>query len=229
VRVIPSWVDAELFTPRRRDDALRARFNLDGQPVLVFAGPVTREDGADLLAEAFRDVVDAGLGVHLLVAGDGPHRAEMEERLAGYPATFLGLMRRRDLAGVYASSDLVVFPSCIDASGLAVLEAQAAGLPAIVCDRGGPGQYVRHGDTGLVVRGGDRAALADAIRTLLADDPRRRAMSRAARAHVLAIAVSPHMHGETVLEGLHAPAPAPGWRRPGAVRNAARRSGGRRR
>ena len=229
VRVLPSWVDAELFSPERGDAALRTRHSLNGEPLLVYAGRVSREKSVDVLARAFRDVIDAGQHAHLLIAGDGPYRAEMERLLTGYPATFLGFIPQDELAGVYAASDLLVFPSCTDTCGLVVLEAQAAGLPVIVCDRGGPGEYVSPGDTGLVVAGDDRSALAEAMSALLADDTRRRAMGVAARAHVLGIAGAPHVHGDAILSGLQAPAPAPGWRRPDAVRNVARRRVGRRR
>jgi glycosyltransferase involved in cell wall biosynthesis len=220
VRVLPAWVDGELFSPSRRDEALRARCAANGVPLLVYAGRVAREKSVDLLARAFRDVIDSGAQAHLVVAGDGPYRAEMEELLADYPACFLGFVPQEELARVYASSDLFVFPSSTDTCGLVVLEAQAAGLPAIVCDRGGPGEYVQPGCTGLVVPGDDRAAFAGAILALLADDDRRRAMGRAAREHVLDIAGAPAVHGDTILEGLGGPSPAPGWRHSQGVRNA---------
>jgi len=220
VRVLPAWVDGDLFSPSRRDDGLRARCHVNGGPLLVYAGRVAREKSVDLLARAFRDVIDGGASAHLIVAGDGPYRAEMEQLLAGYPASFLGFVPQEELARVYASSDLFVFPSSTDTCGLVVLEAQAAGLPAIVSDRGGPGEYVQPGLTGLVVRGDDRAALADAIRNLLADEDRRRAMGRAAREHVLGIAGAPAVHGDAILGSLGGPSPAPGWRHSQGVRNA---------
>lgn len=220
VQVLPAWVDGDLFSPSRRDDELRARYGVNGGPVLVYAGRVAREKSVDLLARAFRDVIDSGASAHLMVAGDGPYRAEMEALLAGYPASFLGFVPQEELARVYASSDLFVFPSSTDTCGLVVLEAQAAGLPAIVSDRGGPGEYVRPGRTGLVVPGDDRAALAGAIRALLDDEDRRRAMGRAAREHVLGIAGAPAVHGDTILGSLGGPSPAPGWRHSQGVRNA---------
>lgn len=220
VQVLPAWVDGDLFSPSRRDDELRARYGVNGGPVLVYAGRVAREKSVDLLARAFRDVIDSGASAHLMVAGDGPYRAEMEELLADYPASFLGFVPQEELARVYASSDLFVFPSSTDTCGLVVLEAQAAGLPAIVSDRGGPGEYVRPGSTGLVVPGDDRAALAGAIRALLDDEDRRRAMGHAAREHVLGIAGAPAVHGDTILGSLCGPSPAPGWRHSQGVRNA---------
>ena len=251
VSVLPRWVDAELFAPARAEDgdrdaaaavpgAVREAGSLDGgvsgpasrgRHTLVYAGRVSREKGLDALAGAFRTLVDAGVPARLVVAGDGPYRAAMEDELRDYPATFLGFVPQDELASVYASGDVFVFPSCTDTCGLVVLEAQAAGLPAVVCDRGGPREGVLPGETGLVVPGDDRAALARAIRAILADEGRRREMGRAARAHVLAIAGPPDAHGDAILDSLGAPAPAPGWRHPGALRRAVRRrpaGGGRR-
>ncbi|MEI6726934.1 MAG: glycosyltransferase, partial [Actinomycetes bacterium] len=236
VSVLPHWVDAQLFAPAAADgdddaaasggpgDARQAGGKAgDGRRTLVYAGRVSREKGVDVLAGAFRTLVDAGVPARLVVAGDGPYRAAMEAELRDYPATFLGFVPQGELASVYATGDVFVFPSCTDTCGLVVLEAQAAGLPAVVCDRGGPRESVRPGETGLVVPGDDRAALARAIRAILADEGRRREMGRAARAHVLAIAGPPDAHGDAILDSLGGPAPAPGWRHPDAFRRAVRR------
>ena len=212
VRVLPRWVDDELFAPEHRDESLRARYCRDGEPLLVYAGRVSREKSVDLLAKAFRDVIDGGATAHLLIAGDGPFREDMQRLLVGYPASFLGFVPQDELAVVYASSDILVFPSSTDTSGLVVLEAQAAGLPVIVTDRGGPAEHVMPGETGLVVPGDDRAALAGAIRTLLSDEGRRHAMGHAAREHMLNIAGRPKAHGDAILKSVDVAAPRPGWR-----------------
>ena len=212
VRVLPRWVDDELFAPEHRDESLRARYCRDGEPLLVYAGRVSREKSVDLLAKAFRDVIDGGATAHLLIAGDGPFREDMQRLLVGYPASFLGFVPQDELAVVYAPSDILVFPSSTDTSGLVVLEAQAAGLPVIVTDRGGPAEHVMPGETGLVVPGDDRAALAGAIRTLLADEGRRRAMGHAAREHMLSVAGRPKAHGDAILKSVDVAAPRPGWR-----------------
>ncbi|MGA7877143.1 MAG: glycosyltransferase [Desulfoferrobacter sp.] len=66
---------------------------------------------------------------------DGPY---MQEELKGTPTVFTGYLQGEDLAAIYASSDLFVFPSTTDTFGNVVLEAQASGLPVIVTDCGGP-------------------------------------------------------------------------------------------
>jgi glycosyltransferase involved in cell wall biosynthesis len=91
---------------------------------------------------------------------------------------------------VYASSDLLVFPSTTDTLGQVVLEAQASGLPALVSTHGGPRELVEHETTGLVLPPADPAAWAHAITTLLADEPRRARMSDAATRRTARYALS---------------------------------------
>lgn len=116
----------------------------------------------------------------LVVVGDGPYRARMEQELAGCRAVFAGFRHGRELSAIYASSDLFVFPSATDTLGQVVMEAQSSGLPVLVSDRGGPREVLREGQTGLVLPASSPGPWAEAIRALLADDARRLAMGRAA-------------------------------------------------
>lgn len=119
----------------------------------------------------------------LIVAGDGPARAEVYALLEGAVAgrcCYLGELALADLAPVYAASDLCVWPAINEAYGMAMLEAQAAGVPVVSCRSRGVPDVVEHGRTGLLAPPGDDAALAQLARTLLCDAPRRIAMGRAA-------------------------------------------------
>ena len=109
---------------------------------------------------AFLELQKRGSSTWLVVAGDGPYREEMKRRLKGHKVIFTGFLSQADLARVYASADLLVFPSTTDTFGNAVLEAQASGLPVVVADRGGPRELMLDGITGLVVPSDDRDALA---------------------------------------------------------------------
>ena len=119
----------------------------------------------------------------LIVAGDGPARAEVEALLEGAVAgrsCHLGELSLADLAPVYASSDLCVWPAINEAYGMAMLEAQAAGVPVVSCRVRGVPDIVDDGRTGLLAPPGDDAALAQLARALLCDAPRRTAMGRSA-------------------------------------------------
>jgi glycosyltransferase involved in cell wall biosynthesis len=88
------------------------------------------------------------------------------------------------VAALYAASDLCLWPACNEAYGMAMLEAQAAGVPVVsVADRGVP-DVVLDGGTGLLATDRSAQALADLARGLLVDPLRRAAMGRAAIEHV---------------------------------------------
>ena len=137
-----------------------------------------------VLADVFKALAVSTDNIHLIVVGDGSYVNEMKFALRHTPCTFTGYLSGDDLATVYASSDIFVFPSTTDTLGRAVLEAQASGLPAIVSDQGGPHDNVIPGETGLVVKGNDTNSLLNAILTLISDPHRIRQMGHAARKYV---------------------------------------------
>ena len=136
--VLKNGVDAELFDPGKRDPAMRHTLG-GGRKLLLYAGRVSKEKGLGRLATGYLDLLRrrGTDDVRLVVAGDGPYRAELEA-LLGRSATFAGFLRGEELARLFASCDAFVFPSTTDTLGRAVAEAQASGLPAVVCGTGGP-------------------------------------------------------------------------------------------
>ena len=83
-------------------------------------------------------------------------------------------------------ADLYVWPACNEAYGMALLEAQAAGVPVVAGREGGVPDIVADGSTGILVEPRSPPALAAAVRALLGDPARRRAMGVTAQARVLA-------------------------------------------
>jgi glycosyltransferase involved in cell wall biosynthesis len=151
---------------------------------MLYVGRVSREKNLHLLAQAFQELAGQNAGVCLLVVGDGPYLEEMKRATHGLPCFFSGYLTGEELACAYASSDIFVFPSTTDTFGNVVMEAQASGLPVIVSDVGGPCENVLPGETGLMVPGGDVAALTEAMRKLAADPRESARMGRAARRYM---------------------------------------------
>src|SRR5439155_17002665 len=112
--------------------------------------------------------------------GDGPYVPTMRQDLDGLPVHFTGYQDDQQLARLYASSDLLIFPSRTDTLGQVVMEAQACGLPAIVSAEGGPKESIADNVSGVIVSSNDAADWADVINQLLSDEPRRLRMSLAA-------------------------------------------------
>lgn len=120
----------------------------------------------------------------LTVVGDGPARGEVETALAPIAGrvTWRGTLDTAALDAAYAAADLLVWPAVNEAFGMALLEAQAAGLPVVAGDTGGVSAIVRPGETGLLVPVGEAAPFAEAVARLVADPERRRALGARAAA-----------------------------------------------
>jgi glycosyltransferase involved in cell wall biosynthesis len=181
IRVYPRGIDTERFHPTKRNGFFSGYPQLANKIKLLYVGRVSKEKNLPLLVSVVRQVHQAGVPVGLVVVGDGPYKAQMMEETQGLPVEFCGYLIGEALTAAYASSDIFVFPSTTDTFGNVVLEAQASGLPVIVTDAGGPQENLDPGITGLVVRGNDSQALADAINGLAENGKLRRKMGRAAR------------------------------------------------
>ncbi|MFZ5791366.1 MAG: glycosyltransferase family 4 protein [Pseudomonadota bacterium] len=184
----------------RHRRALALAHGLDpGQPWLLAVGMMRPGDklaSYRVLGEALAALADRRW--QLLVVGDGPARREVEAALAPLGQDrlrFAGLLARDRLAEAYAGADLLVWPAINEAYGMALLEAQAAGLPVVAGDSAGVGTIVASGATGLLTPPGDAAAFARAVRLLL-EAPRRcqqmrhAALAKVAADHRLAVAAA---------------------------------------
>jgi glycosyltransferase involved in cell wall biosynthesis len=172
---------ADAVTPGRLE-AIRSRY---GNPLVISVGRLVYYKGYEHLIEAAR-----GLDATVVIVGDGPERRRLADRARAVPNVHLtGALDEADLVAHLAASDCFALPSTSPAEsfGIAVAEAQAAGLPAVVTDTGrGTVEAVEDGVTGTVVPPADPTALADAIRNLLSDEDRRRSMAAAARTRAVA-------------------------------------------
>ena len=183
IQVVGRGIDVARFSPDLRDQALRARWGGMRRHWLLYVGRLSREKNLEALATAFSVLAARGTDVGLVVTGDGPYRGELERRLAGLPVVFTGEVRGAELARIYASADLFVFPSETDTLGVVLLEAQASGVPVLVSGEGGPKDCMRPERTGWVVQPMEAGALAAAIERALQDPRRLAAMSSEARAY----------------------------------------------
>ena len=124
--VISLGVDLELFSPQNRG---YASFDYVKRPIFLYVGRIAVEKNV----EGFLSLDLPGTKV---IVGDGPLRVKLSRK---YPdALFLGYRFGTELAQIYASSDVFVFPSKTDTFGVVQLEALASGLPVAAFPVAGP-------------------------------------------------------------------------------------------
>jgi len=166
------------------------RFGLDTSVPWLLAVAMMRPgdklESYKVLGEALQPLL--GQRWSLLVAGDGPAAADVRTALAplGERVHYAGALPESQLVSLYAAADLCVWPAVNEAYGMALLEAQASGLPVVAGASGGVGGIVADRRTGMLVPPRDPAALTAALQPLLDDPATRRAMSQAALAKVAA-------------------------------------------
>lgn len=167
--------------------ALAARHGLPTNvPWIAIAAMMRTGDKAasyGALADALARVRD--LGWHVLLAGDGEARAAVQGQFAAKVpgrTALLGVLGQAEVAQLYAASDLCAWPAINEAYGMAMLEAQAAGLPVVSSATRGVPDVVEHGRTGLLAPEGDADAFAAHLRALLEDASLRERLGRSAAA-----------------------------------------------
>jgi glycosyltransferase involved in cell wall biosynthesis len=180
---LPPFLDVEGFAPPSAQAVDKAR------PTRLLTVAMMRE-GAKLesyrrLAAALARLAD--LDWHLTIIGDGPAREEVAAAFAEFPAgrvRFTGALPLEQVARCYREADLYLWPAAEEAYGMALLEAQASGLPVIAARVRGVPDVVQDGQCGFLTPDGDIAAFADTARFLICDSAARAQMGLAARAYV---------------------------------------------
>jgi len=185
VSIVHNGVDAEAFRRTDRREALdRHGVRV---PYVLFVGRISEQKGIFTLldaAEAF------GPDVQLVLCASSPDTPEIEARLsaavAGRPRIrwINAVLPRDEVVELYSHASAFVCPSVYEPFGLINLEAMACETPVIATRVGGTPEVVVDDETGWLVRPGDAAALAAAVRRLLADSDRAARFGRAGRLRV---------------------------------------------
>ncbi|MER6077827.1 glycosyltransferase [Streptomyces sp. NPDC001833] len=160
-----------------------ARRSGDGEH-LLYLGRLAEAKGVRLLMAAWDELAaSGGVGIPLVIAGTGPLEAEVTAWAAGRDdVRYVGLYDSAECQKAIARSVAVVAPSTwLEAFGLVVVEAMAAGVPVVAAGHGAFVELVEDGVTGLLHRPGEAASLASCIRRVGTDPALGREMGRAAR------------------------------------------------
>lgn len=188
---LPPFLDAapfDLGRQRRRQTraALAEAHDLDpDQPWLIVIAMMRPGDKLASYRLVGRSLAPLmGRPWRLLVIGDGSARDEVGAALAPLGRRVAWLGARTDIPDLVAAADLLVWPAQREAWGMALLEAEAAGVPVVAGRVGGVPAIVADGITGLLTPDGDVAALSDAVASLLDDPARRSTLGRNAIRYV---------------------------------------------
>ncbi|MEO1225428.1 MAG: glycosyltransferase family 4 protein [Pseudomonadota bacterium] len=190
IQRLPPFLDARpyLRASSRREKARRTWLPDPAEgPWLLAVGMMRAGDkqaSYDVLADALKRLTDRPW--QLAVVGFGPAADTILAKFDAARTHHFGKLKPAELADLYAAADLFVWPAINEAFGMALLEAQAAGLPVIAGGGRGVPDIVDDGRTGLLTPTGDALAFAGAVADLLDDPHRRREMGTAAQRHVLA-------------------------------------------
>ncbi len=178
VTVIPNAVDIEKFEPGGHPDAeLKARLGLQGASVVGFIGSFYAYEGLDLLLDALPRMLAARPEVRVLLVGGGPQDAALKaqaQRLGlADKVVFTGRVPHDQVQRYYDLVDVLAYPRHSMrltelVTPLKPLEAMAQGRLLVASDVGGHKELIRDGETGVLFKAGDPAALAHAVVALLA-------------------------------------------------------------
>ena len=184
-RVLPLGLDLDRFAelPSVLRGESRGELGIGAEEILlVFVGRLVPIKRLDLLLGAFARARKSEPRLRLAVVGDGEERQRLERQAAefGIAADVRFLGYRRELRPIFAAADVAVLSSDNEGTPVSLIEAAAAGLPAVATDVGGVREVVSE-ETGILVPRDDVVALAEAMLLMAGDAGRRESYGRAAR------------------------------------------------
>jgi len=200
ISVIPLGVDTAQFAPAANGERLKKESGLEGRRVILFVGRLARRKGVkEFIQHCLAAVVRAVPKACFVVAGGNPTqslahrddvlseiRAAVRELGLQDHARIVGEVNDDELVKFYQCCDVVVLPALasgedVEGFGLVLLEAAAAGKPAVATRVGGIPDAVAGGESGILTEPGDYRELSRSVIELLVDDERRLRMGGFAR------------------------------------------------
>jgi glycosyltransferase involved in cell wall biosynthesis len=178
VRVVYNFIDVEPF---ERATDLRAQFFQTAGPMVGFVGVFRPEKGIEYFLDMARLLLDRRPDVRFLAVGGESavedvgwfDRMRAHARAIGLGDRIHFTGSRTDIPDLMKSIDVLVVPSLHEGFGRVILEANAAGVPAVGADAAGIPEVIEHGVTGWLVPPKDATAMAAAVEHLLDDEPLR--------------------------------------------------------
>jgi phosphatidylinositol alpha-1,6-mannosyltransferase len=191
VRIAPG-IDTEHFSPVADADELKRELDLADKRVIVSVGRLVHRKGQDTLVESLPEILEEFPDAHLLFVGVGPHLEYIHKRAIQLGVlgniSFVGRVQYAELPRFISVGEIFAMPSRsrlagleVEGLGIVYLEASACELPIVGGLSGGAPDALIEGETGLAVDGTNPIAVAEAVKELLRNPDRARAMGKRGR------------------------------------------------
>ncbi|MEK7647127.1 MAG: glycosyltransferase [Patescibacteria group bacterium] len=181
-QVIPIFTDVKKIEDAKVGVNLRAKYPQFNFFILM-ASRLAREKNIGMAIKAVSKVLEGHPSVGLVIVGDGPEKENLQSQIANLKISKNIIIENwnDDLPSYYKTADLFLLTSNYEGYGMSVVEAMAAGCPAIMTDVGLAGEILADGVNGLVVPVGDAVRLGAAILNMVEDPYKREAMVKRGR------------------------------------------------
>ncbi len=185
IQLVHDGIDTTIFK-KKEDTNYRQKLDIRNDAVVTtFVGRLIYAKGVQDLISAFAKIQDTAPEVKLLIVGDGPYRANLENLAhqtdCASSIFFLGQKNQDEVIDVLSATDIFVNPSYSEGLGISVMEAASVGLPIIATDVGGTREIITTDKTGILVKARDVGQLAEELCRLCANAELREKLGKNAR------------------------------------------------
>ncbi|AAK79029.1 glycosyltransferase involved in cell wall biosynthesis [Clostridium acetobutylicum] len=174
VWIIPNGIDLNSFDFDFDWLKFRRKYACDDEKIVFFIGRHVFEKGIQILIDAAPGIVSEYNKTKFIIAGTGPMTEELKDKVKsiGLQDKFLftGYMDNKTKKKFYRVASVAVFPSLYEPFGIVLLEAMAAGCPAVVSDTGGFGEIIQHRSNGMKMINSSVESLKDNVLEILKND-----------------------------------------------------------
>ncbi len=171
-------IDTQLFSPRKKDLKYIRKITQNKKPNILFVSRLEWEKNLTTLIAIYQHCRALALDCNFIIVGDGTAKAACMEQMSG--AHFLGKRSHQELAKIYASATLFLFPSITETYGNVVIEAMASGLPCITADQGGSSDFIQDEINGFKCKAQDTYEYVFRIQQLIDNQGLRKKIKKSA-------------------------------------------------